>query len=568
MPLKPMFSRAPLTRQPPAPLAPEAVSLEGQAGKTLERLCALAMQAPMSAALADGALACAYLCGNAALAEKAEQWLRSECAAQEEDGSFSGRPAENIRMLLGVARLFAHQGDKGLLTAMMRYCAFLRENWDKLRLDGELMGQAANLMELLTFLYNVTGKKALLKLMELTRRDAMDWSGLLGTFALSRPTAKLMPVEEMEAGRRAEGNDPSGFYTRQYLATFGPALAQGIRLTALMGLFSGSARDQEAGLTGYERVMRYHGTAAGAFTSDLHLAGGSPSAAVSGWAAGETARSLALVWQTTEKPAAAEALARLAQNALPAFLPGEKLLPFLRVNSLSVYAGAKDCYAPGEPEETARETLGALMSGMAEAARSAVTATAQGAAVGCYLPGRYAVRLGGEKAAVSVELSGDQAVLRFSMKRPAEAEVKLHIPSWTENPMVRVNEEGGDAPEAGKLFAVRRTFQDGDRIMVLLPRSPRMEEGYHQSVAVLRGDTLLAMPAEGDQWRRALCGVRETAEGVVAEMLFAPEWKTRVYVPADPPIAPVTQGDAETAALVPFADAPCRVAAFPKGKRA
>ena len=73
------------------------------------------------------------------------------------------------------------------------------------------MGQAANLMELLLFLYNVTGKKALLHLMELTRRDAMDWSGLMSTFALSRPTAKLMPLEEMTAGRKAEGNDPSGF---------------------------------------------------------------------------------------------------------------------------------------------------------------------------------------------------------------------------------------------------------------------------------------------------------------------------------------------------------------------
>ena len=71
----------------------------------------------------------------------------------------------------------------------------------------------------------------------------------MSTFALSRPTAKLMPLEEMTAGRKAEGNDPGGFYTRQYLATFGPALAQGIRLPVLMGLYSGSARDLDAGYT-------------------------------------------------------------------------------------------------------------------------------------------------------------------------------------------------------------------------------------------------------------------------------------------------------------------------------
>lgn len=34
MPLKPMFSRAPLTMQPLAPLAPEAIALEGSARET------------------------------------------------------------------------------------------------------------------------------------------------------------------------------------------------------------------------------------------------------------------------------------------------------------------------------------------------------------------------------------------------------------------------------------------------------------------------------------------------------------------------------------------------------
>lgn len=271
MPLKPMFSRAPLTMQPLAPLAPEAIALEGSAREMLEKLCALALQAPMGPALAEGALTCAYLCENAPLAEKVEQWLRVQLNAQGADGSLPLPAAEGIRVMLAVARLFAHQGEKTLLEPMMRYCACLRERWEELRLDGSVMGQAANLMELLLFLYNVTGKKALLHLMELTRRDAMDWSGLMSTFALSRPTAKLMPLEEMTAGRKAEGNDPSGFYTRQYLATFGPALAQGIRLPVLMGLYSGSARDLDAGYTGYEKIMRYHGTATGAFTADLHL---------------------------------------------------------------------------------------------------------------------------------------------------------------------------------------------------------------------------------------------------------------------------------------------------------
>ena len=142
MPLKPMFSRAPLTMQPLAPLAPEAIALEGSARETLEKLCALALQAPMGPALAEGALACAYLCENAPLAEKVEQWLRVQLNAQGADGSLPLPAAEGIRVMLAVARLFAHQGEKTLLEPMMRYCACLRERWEELRLDGSEIGRA------------------------------------------------------------------------------------------------------------------------------------------------------------------------------------------------------------------------------------------------------------------------------------------------------------------------------------------------------------------------------------------------------------------------------------------
>ncbi len=565
MPLKPMFSRAPLTRQPFAPLSPEHVRLEGAAAETLNRLCALAACAPMSAELAAGALACAYLQHHEELAEKTEKWVRVQLSAQAENGSLPGSTSDNVKLLLAAARLYAHTGEKPLLEQMMRYCAFLRKHWDDVRLDGSVMAQAADLMELLVFLYNVTGKKALTSLMELTRQSAMDWSGLLTTFAMSRPTGKGMDAEELAQGRSAEGNDPSGFYTRQYYATFGPAVAQGMRLAALNGLFSGSARDMDAGVTGYEKVMRYHGTACGAFTSDLHLAGGSPSAAVSAWAAGETLRAMAKNWQITGKPEAAAAMARLMINAVPAFLPEGKLLPFLRMNSLSVNCGTRDCFAPGEPEQVTRESLGALLNGFAAAAQSAVTVSEDGFCVAMPLPGTYKLRLKGEKAKLHATAAGEKTVLTLEMEDAADVAVKLYIPAWAKDACVEVNDEGGDAPETGKVFTLHHKLRDGDHITLLFPRTIRTEEGYHQSESVLNGDTLLALPVSEDNWRVALTGVKEDS---TAELVQVAEWNTRVHTPADPPIAPKTTGEGYEAALAPFAETPCRVAAFPKGKRA
>ena len=149
---------------------------------------------------------------------KMHPWPRrwsSGCASssmpQGADGSLPLPAAEGIRVMLAVARLFAHQGEKTLLEPMMRYCACLRERWEELRLDGSVMGQAANLMELLLFLYNVTGKKALLHLMELTRRDAVDWSGLMEHVCLVTPYGKADAAGRNDGRPESRGKRPQRF---------------------------------------------------------------------------------------------------------------------------------------------------------------------------------------------------------------------------------------------------------------------------------------------------------------------------------------------------------------------
>ena len=289
---------------------------------------------------------------------------------------------------------------------------------------------------------------------------------------------------------------------------------------------------------------------------------------VAGWAAGETLRALARNWQVTEKEQAAAAMARLLTNAVPAFLPDGKLLPFLRVNSLSANCGTKDCFAPGEADQTAVRTLGALMCGFAAAVRSAVTVTEDGVCVNMYLPGTYKLRVQGEKAKLHVAAEGEKITLTLEAEKDVELTAKVYIPAWAKDACVQLNDEGGDAPAAGKLFTVPGKLHGGDLVTVLLPCETRMEEGYHQSVSVLRGDELLAYPVTDEHWRVALVTAKDGAEGSVAALKRVTEWNTRVHTPADPPIAPKCEGEAFEAALAPFAQTVCRVAAFPKGKQA
>lgn len=70
-------------------------------------------------------------------------------------------------------------------------------------------------------------------------------------------------------------------------------------------------------------------------------------------------------------------------------------------------------------------------------------------------------------------------------------------------------------------------------------------------------------------WNYALYpskGLRQAEDGSV-EVCAArvPGWSERAGSAAPPPVLPKTQGDLETLRLVPYADAPLRIAQFPQG---
>ena len=557
MPLKSLFPISPLYPQPYAPLDP--IRVKAADTEAVCALLALADQTAMTDSLCAPVLRCSLLTGDTRLYAKASAHITNRLEAQEEDGRLSGAYGEQAALMTGAAALFASEGSKAVLEKMMRWCASLHANWGEVCADQQLMAFPADLMETLIFLHTVTKKKALLTLMERLRQSAMDWTTLMATWSVQQPMKRVASVEELCEGMAAEGGDIGGFYTRQYYATYGPAVAQGMRATAYMGCFSGGETETEAGRTGYRRIMRWHGTASGAFTSDMFVAGGSPSAGLSGQTAGETAASLAYLWQLTGKADMGEALARITENALPVFVRGGKLVPMARLNGLSVNCGTKDCYRADEPSENAVATLAALLRAQADAACSAVCQARDGLAVALYRDGAYTVRLGGKAAKVTLTTEGDTTKLVFSMKENAEAKLALRIPSWAKEACVAVNAEGGDAPEAGSVFTIARTWHDGDTVSVSLPASLCAVEGYHQSVSLLKGDTLLACPVTEDA---------SFAHGLTAlngdDVQAAPvAWKTRGAVPADPPIEPAAEGEAQTLPLVPFALTDCRIAAFP-----
>jgi len=560
MPLKPIYEKSPLVALKELPLRPGQVRIVND---KMEQLYALANGCELKPALLEGLFRLACVLKSKPMEEPVAKTILVLLEQQAEDGSLPLDVAESVAVMRGALAMYELDAKRPLLEKLVSWCAWLSENWENVMACNAVRTHSADLMELLQTLYRVTGKKAILSLCDKLRQQAMDWSGILHTFAVQRPMNRVTAWKDMEAGLEAEEGSEAGFYTRQYLTCHGESLADGVRCAMLNGLFSGNGMELSAGKTGWEKISRYHGAVCGGVTADETIGGRSPSCAVDAASLGAWAEAFAGV--DNEETWAFEALETLLENGLSAAMNGGLLIPFQRVNGLSANCGTKDCYHVHEGEEQVLRALNRLCRGYAKAASSSVTVSQHGLSVNLYMTGRYAVPLAEGTCVVTLE----EDKIKLNVKQPVKAALRLRIPAWTEDACITVNEEGGQEGHAGSWLTIERTWQDGDTVKVEFTKKITVSNGHHQSACVRYGAKVMAYVPADDVWNVALCGTPVLENGqVVAEFKRVPDWRKRGGVPMDLPVLPVVEGESFRAVLKPYDEAPCRIALFPKGDEA
>lgn len=554
MPLKPIYEKSPLVALKEIPLRPGQVRVNHAKA---EQLYAMASACLEQTSLWEGVFRLACILKAKPMEEPVAKKILLAMEGQP-DGV-----AETVAIMRAALAVYEYDAKRSLLEKLAAWCGWLAENWEQVMVCADVRVHAADLMELLQVLYRVTGKKAILSLCDKLRQQAMDWSGILHTFAVQRPMNRVTFWKDMEAGLEAENGSEAGFYTRQYLTCHGESLADGVRSARQNGLFSGNGQELSAAKAGWEKVSRYHGAVCGGITADETIGGRSPSCAVDAASLGAWAEALSAC--DTEETWACEAVEALLENGLPATLNGEKLIPFQRVNSLAENCGTKDCYHVHEGDEQVFRALNRLCRGYARAISSAVTVGPEGFSVNQYIDGRYAVPMADGPWVITV----NGGKVSISAKAPGKAAVRLRIPSWTKDACVTVNDEGGYEGKPGTWLTLERTWQDGDRVTLDFPKEITVADGYHQSLCVRYGAKVLAYAPAMDAWNVALCAEPVLENGRVTAMVKrVPDWRKNGSVPGDLPVLPATEGEAFPVELIPYAEAPCRIALFPKGEGA
>ena len=566
VPLKPIYGKAPLTSLNSLALRPGQVRMEGE---KMAKLYALLNASGKDCAAAwEPAFRMACLLCKKPMEEPSAKWILACAESQQENGALPGSVMDALHAASAMMAVYAFRPDRALLEKLMRWCAWVGANWETVVSEREIRVNAADLTALLCEMYRITGKKALLKLVEQLRQAGMDWSSVLHTFSVQRPMKRVIRHDELESGMADENNHEAGFYTRQYLTCHGESLADGARAALESCVFSGNGQEATAVKTGWEKISRWHGAVCGGVTADETLGGQSPASAVDAAAIGAWAEVFAS--QLNHDAAwAGDALERLWYNAMPAAVLENGLVPFQRMNGLRANCGTRDCYDVHEGDAQAMRALVRLTRGFAAAAHAAVCSAEKGADINLCIPGSYALQLGGAAVRMAVTGKDGAYTVALSMKESTAAAIRIRVPAWTNDACISVNDEGGYEGKKNEYLTLERTWNDGDVIHVSFGREAEVIEGYHQSASVRWGEKIMVCPVTEDKWAYALAGQITERDGAVYAMVkHVPGWKAAHGVPADLPVLPETSGEAVEIELKPYAETPCRLSVLPRAQKA
>lgn len=193
----------------------------------------------------------------------------------------------------------------------------------------------------------------------------------------------------------------------------------------------------------------------------------------------------------------------------------------------------------------------------------------------------------------------EEITLTVSPRQDAEFPLYLRIPFWAEKASVRKPDGTVEPVPSGETACIRRTWSEGDTVVLTLPASARVSGWFHQSRSVEVGPLVMVYRPE-TEWSDTEAGMEAYAISSWAYSLLqdedmkirrnedtAPESgkekysvevnlkAARISWPMDKqyeccsqvPVAPhVTRSAVEYITLVPYGEASLRITSFPVSK--
>ena len=454
----------------------------------------------------DGLLPLAYILDDPALKAKANRWVEAILASQQEDGYFG--PAEDHPFVYGLQRGNTHDwwpkmvalkilqqhysatGDSRVPGFLKRYFAYQASHLKETPLDhwtdwGRWRG--ADNLEVIHWLYNLTGDFSLLALGEQLTEQIEPWTGyfLSGTIF----------------------TEQNGVHCVN--------LGQGFKAPIVQWQYSHDAGEYNAPSAAHEAMKGTIGLPTGLWAGDELLHYATPTRGSELCTAVEMMFSLEEMLRITGRLEWAEWLERVAYNVLPTQINDDFTAKqyFSQVNQVSCTRSWRTFSTPHDDTDIVFGTLNGypcclcnMHQGWPKFTQNLWYATEGGGlAALIYAPCTVTAKVAGGIRVRVTEKTGYpfDGTVSFRISFPdrnvnsGSFPLMFRIPEWAEGASVKVNGKAvpGQA-KAGEAIRFNRGWKDGDEITLTFPMQVRTEEWCDRAWSVFRGPLLYALRME------------------------------------------------------------------------
>ncbi len=477
----------------------------------------------------DGLLPLAYLLDDPLLVAKARKWVDWTLDHQRPDGAIG--PAKtfgkdtndwwpNMVMLKALTQYQEVGGDARVIPVLEKYFAYQAgqlaanplQKWAEYRWGDELVS--------ILWLYNRDGDPKLLDLARQLAGQGFDWKGLLADYPYKDKTAK----------------------DHANMMNHGVNNAMALKTGALWSLLSGKPDDRDASKAMIAALDQYHGLPNGVFAADEHLAGRDPSQGTELCTVVEEMYSLEQLIQISGDQPLAQRLERIAFNALPgAFSKDMWAHQYDQQANQALVSDAPRDWTTNGPKSNVfglEPNFGCCTANMHQGwpkfAASLWMGTADGGlAAIVYSPSEVRTVVGGTPVHLTEDTNypfDETVTIRMDPEKPATFPVRLRIPGWTSDAVVRINGAALRGVEAGSFFTLNREWRAGDTIVTRFPMPLVVSHGYRGSVYVSRGPLLYSLEI-GEKWKK----LTERGKASDWEVLPTTAWNYGLVVSAKDP---------------------------------
>ena len=459
----------------------------------------------------DGLLPLAYILDDKELIEKVKPWIEWTLASQKPDGYFgpdTDRPAEaglqrdnahdwwpKMVVLKILQQYYSATQDERVIPFLTNYFKYQLKELPKTPLGhwtfwGEQRG--GDNLQIVYWLYNITGDKFLLELGELIHKQSFNWTDVF------LHQDHLYRQQSLHCVNLGQGfKEPVIYYQQNKQQQQLDAVKNAARIIrTTLGL--------PTGLWGGDELLRY----------------GRPTTGSELCTAVEMMYSLESMLEITGDVQWADHLERIAYNALPTQINDDFTARqyYQQVNQVSVTREWREFTTPHDNTDLLYGILTGypcctsnLHQGWPKFVQNLWYATADnGIAALVYAPSNVkAIVANNVEVAIQERTNypfdeSIQFTIRYTDKKLKKAWFPFHlrIPSWCKDPIIKVNGAPIEVDAtSGEITFINREWNNGDELTLELPQEVEISRWYDNGAVVERGPLVYALKMN-EHWEK------------------------------------------------------------------